>query len=468
MMRFILTTVLVSLCFVTECDAQQTKQEDITVLKNVAVVDVDAGTSTPEMSVVLSAGKIKTITKTAGFNVPKNARVIDLKGRYLVPGFVEMHAHLFLHPWDEQGSIMQQYDRGSILKMLRVMLAFGITTVRDPGSETEAAVTLRDMIAAGKVTGPRVFTAGRILATGRENPEPFVFVDSEQAVRNEVRWQAAAGVDIIKVYSSMPPNLLKVAIEEAHANRLRVIGHLHAASWTQAAEMGIDSIAHNAPWNPEYLPENARARYQQTLFGRVYWLEHVDLNSPAIHALIEELVKHRVAVDPTLISLHTKFWGDDKRYLQHPQMSFAPELFTKGWPRGRFTASWTHDQYLQAQAQWSKALAFTEKMFDNGVLLTVGTDTPTPYVIPGVSYHEELKLLADAKIGPADLLRMATVNGAKAIGREKEFGKVKTGMRADLVVLKNDPLETVENFKQIELVIKEGVVYDPQKLLKDE
>lgn len=149
-------------------------------------------------------------------------------------------------------------------------------------------------------------------------------------------------------------------------------------------------------------------------------------------------------------------------------MSLAPELFSKGWLKSRFTASWTDEQYSQAQAQWSKALGLTKKLFDGGALLTVGTDTPTPYVIPGVSYHEELQLLTDAGISPTGLLRMATANGAMAVGREKEFGQVRAGMRADLVVLRANPLENIKNATQIELVIKDGTTYDPRRLLKDE
>ncbi len=418
-----------------------------------------------DMTVELRGGRIQAITPAASYRPPKGAKIINLAGRYLVPGFVEMHAHLLLHPWDENGNIMPRYDRASVVKMLRVLLAFGITTVRDPGAPTEAAITLRQMLADGKVIGPTVLTAGRIINASRFNAEPFAPVSSEEEVRNEIRWQAAAGVDFIKVYASMPPNLVEAAIEEAHAHRLRVIGHLNGTTWTQAAELGIDAITHNAPWSPEYLPEATRAAYPQTLFGRVYWLSHVDIDSPAITEMAELLAKKRIAVDPTLIALHTKFWGDDPQYLQHRQRNLAPEMFLKGWPKGSFTASWSTEQYRQAQAQWPKVLSLTKKLFDRGVILTVGTDTPSPWIIPGVSYHEELQLLADAGIPPTDLLRMATANGAAALGRENEFGSIKTGMRADLVVLTANPLDDIKNARRVELVIKGGVFYEPRRLL---
>jgi imidazolonepropionase-like amidohydrolase len=138
-------------------------------------------------------------------------------------------------------------------------------------------------------------------------------------------------------------------------------------------------------------------------------------------------------------------------------------MFARGWAKGSFTASWKDEQYRQAQAQWPKALALTKLLFDRGVLLTVGTDTPTPWIIPGVSFHEELRLLADAGIPARDILRMATANGARALGREKEIGALKPGMRADLVVLRANPLADIGNTREIELVIQGGTVHQPQE-----
>lgn len=440
-------------------------QEKITVLHPVTVVDVAHGTLLPDRAVEIRGDRIAAVTSATGYKAPDGARILDLPGRYLVPGFVEMHAHVLAHPWDAEGNLKPRYDREATLAMLRLMLAHGITTVRDPGSETETAVTLRKMLAEGKATGPSLLTAGRILNASDFDPEPFAVVKNEAAVRNEIRWQAAAGVDFIKVYSSMPPELVRVAVEEAHAHGLRVIGHLQRTTWTQAAELGIDAITHGASWSPEYLSEVDRKGYEQTMFGRVYWLQHLDLKSPAVTSMAEALVKHHVTIDPTLIAMHTKFWGNDPRYTHHPQMELVPEGVRRGWPKGSFTASWTDDQYRQAQTQWPKMQGLTKLLFDRGVLLTVGTDTPTPWIIPGVSFHEEMQLLAHAGIPAKDVLRMATANGARALGKEKLIGAVEPGMRADLVVLRADPLVDIRNTREIETVIQDGKVYDPAKLL---
>ena len=112
-----------------------------------------------------------------------------------------MHVHVLNHPWDEAGNIRPRWDRQGVVEMLGMLLDAGVTTIRDPGSETEAAVTWRAALARGEVRGPRLFTAGRIINASDFDPEPFLPVHSEDEARREVRWQAALGVDAVKVYS---------------------------------------------------------------------------------------------------------------------------------------------------------------------------------------------------------------------------------------------------------------------------
>jgi imidazolonepropionase-like amidohydrolase len=434
------------------------------VLAHVSVVDVAAGALLPDRAVEIRGGRIAAVSPAAGYRPPAGARVLDLPGRFVAPGFVEMHAHVLSHPWDADGNLLPRWDREATLQMLRTMLAWGITTFRDPGDPTEEAVMLRGLLAKGTATGPAMLTAGRIINASEFNPEPFMPVKTAEDVRREIRWQAAAGVDFVKVYGSTPPELVRVTVEEAHAHGLRVIGHLQRTTWTQAAELGIDAVSHASSWAPEYLPEKDREAYPQTVFGRVYWLKHLDLDHPAVKEMVAVLARRGVAVDPTLIAMHSKFWGNDPRYLKHPLMGQAPEAFARGWPKGSFTSSWKDEEYRQAQAQWPKLLAWTKRMYDGGVLLTVGTDTPTPWIIPGVSFHEELQLLKDAGIPEKGLLRMATVNAARALGREKEIGAVRPGMRADLVVLRANPLEDIRNAREIEHVVHDGNLFDPREL----
>jgi imidazolonepropionase-like amidohydrolase len=427
----------------------------ILILHNVTVIDGTGAPPRPHVDVVLRGERIEQLCDAATYAHPKEAKVLDLTGRFVIPGLVDMHAHVLTHPWNEKGELLDRDDRAATQELLRTMLAFGVTTIRDPGDPTADAVALRRLLAVGKIVGPELHTAGRILNASSFHPEPFVEVRREAEVRDEIRWQAMNGVDTIKVYSSMPPELVAVAIDEAHAQRLPIIGHLQRTTWTAAANLGIDGVEHSAPWSEEYLPAADRAAYPNSLAGRTYWLEHLD--DQAIGAMIAALARHHVVVDPTLMAMRTKMWGDDPRTTTaNPDLQFTPEAFRRGWTGGSFTKSWTADDYAQAKKAWPILLRLTKRMYDAGVPLVAGTDTPTSWLVPGASLHDELVLLRDAGIPPLQVLRIATSNAAAMLRRSNEFGAVRPGLRADLVVLDADPLAQIENTRRIAYVIQRG------------
>ncbi len=428
------------------------------VLHRATVIDGTGAPPRANADVIIRDGKIVDVVSADAARHPTGAYVVDASGKFVIPGLVDMHAHLLLHPWNEKGEIEPRYDRAAALDHLKLFLRFGVTAVRDPGAETADAILLRDLVRAGKVTGPEIFTAGRILISSDFTPEPFVIVRDAATVRDEIRWQAQAGVDMIKIYSSMPPELVKVAIEEGHRLGLPVSGHLQRTTWTEAARLGIDGVEHAAPWSTEYIPPSSRDAAPSGMMSRVYWLEHLD--EKAIDEMIAELAAHKVVVDPTLMAMHTKFWGDHERYTQSPDLALLPEKVRKGWPAGRFTNGWTAEEYARSRKAWPVVLRLTKKMHDAGVHLVVGTDTPTPWIVPGASVHDEMQLLADAGIPAMTILRMATHDAARALRREREFGSIAPGMRADLIVLSKNPLDAIANTRSIDMVIQRGAIIE--------
>lgn len=429
------------------------------VLNHVTVIDVARGVALPERAIEIEGPRIRAVLAAAGYHPPAGSVVHDLRGRYVLPGFIDMHAHVLFPPLDDDGRPLPWFDRDTSRALLRTLLLHGVTTVRDPGDATEAAVAVRGMLARGEIVGPRLFTAGRILTVEPMRHAIYATTTDERQVREEVAWQAQAGVDFIKVYQDLPPALVRAAIDEAHRRGIRVIGHMQSTTWTEAARMGIDFIAHAASWASEYLPPAARAAYRPSMFGRVYWLEHLDLDAPAVREMVAALVEHHVSVDPTLIALRTKFWGDDSRYTDNPLRTAAPPKLWAGFARRSNTADWTADQYRAARTQWPKLLALVKLMYDRGVLLTAGTDTPFPWIVPGVSFHEELRLLAEAGIPVAAVIRMATLNAGIAL--KQNIGTVEPGKEADLVILAANPLLSLQNTERIEIVIKAGRLYTP-------
>lgn len=212
------------------------------LLQGVTVIDGSGAPAAPGRDILIKGDRIAAVGPTGTVEAP-GARRVPLSGRFVTPGFVDMHVHVLNHPWDEKGQISPRWNRAGAMAMLRMLLDNGVTTIRDPGSETEAAVTWREAIARGKVEGPMLFTAGRILNEGDFDPEPFQPVATDDDVRREIRWQAALGVDAIKVYAGMTPSLLRVVVDEARKFRLPVLGHLQRTTWSEGAEIGSTRLS---------------------------------------------------------------------------------------------------------------------------------------------------------------------------------------------------------------------------------
>ncbi len=175
------------------------------VLNHVTVIDVVHGLTEPDRAVEIEDIRIRAILPAAGYRPPSGATVYDLPGRYVLRGFVDMHAHVLFPPLGEDGRPLPWFDRETSLAFLRTMLLNGITTVRGPGDATEPAVTVRSMLARGEIVGPHLFTAGRILTAAPMRHAIYATVTGERQVRDEIAWQAKAGVDFIKVYQDLPP-----------------------------------------------------------------------------------------------------------------------------------------------------------------------------------------------------------------------------------------------------------------------
>jgi hypothetical protein len=288
--------------------------------------------------------------------------------------------------------------------------------------------------------------------------EPARTVDE---VRAAVRRQAALGVDYIKLYASLRPELVKAGIDEAHALGKKAIGHLFATSWTQAADLGIDFIVHSFPSSPRLLPPERRAAFLKNIArnGRfmLQWHEFYDPQSAEADSMLRALVEHRIFHDPTLVIFEAIAWGDDPRRTESPDLRYAHPKLLENW-RSEFTLSrgFTRADFDSAKQAWPAALRFVKQLYDRGVFLIAGTDANSPWVPAGPSLHRELELLVDAGIPPLAVLRIATRNGAEALGILDDVGTVEPGKRANLVLLDADPSVAIANTRRIRWVMKDG------------
>lgn len=437
------------------------------VIRNTNLIDVKNGTIKENMDVNISNGIISGISKhQQNRKYREHSTLIDGSGKYLTPGFIDTHVHMAMGQIevsmaDGMPTVGMKLEDDLPEITASLLLKYGITTSRDPGGFTDVTVKTKKKIASGEISGPELFVAGSILDTMR-----FInlvaTVKSRDDVVEEIRRQKEAGVDFIKFYTSLSPELVETGIREAHKLELGTIAHLHSTSWTKASLLGMDNIVHIIPGSEDYLPEENRASYHQyELMGSkafYKWFEYVDLESDAIADMIQTLKKNNTSVDPTLVVFHAAFFGNTAEYKSGELLSELPKGLVDNWKTVfNFNLGWTEQDFTDAQSVWPKVQKFVKMLHENDILLTTGTDANNPWVVPGDSYHRELRLLSESGLSNAEILKMATLNGAKLLKIEGRTGTIESGKEADLVLLRANPLSNIKNTKNIDMVISNGV-----------
>jgi imidazolonepropionase-like amidohydrolase len=408
----------------------------ITVLAGPTLIDGTGDPPKPNAVIIINGNKIFAVTNETEYydqyyslinNESARVNILDLTGKYVIPGLFDMHAHV-------AGVRKNSYNQNFSENALEMLLDYGVTTIRSPAGPTNQSIALKHNVSEGNIEGPEIFTAGRLL-NGPQIAIPFVEkqISTEEQAREEVRYQAAAGVDYVKLYVGLPPNLVKAAIDEAHSQGIGVIGHLYMTTWTDAANLGIDALAHGVPVNPFLLPSgDKREQFLENNggpFDHFLWLDLVDLNSTEIEEMVNALVENDIPVDPTLSIYEAMLKGD-----AHDDHFYDP----------------------QNQLRWAKVLKLTKIMYDNGVQILSGSDIPNFGLIPGASLHNELELLVEAGIKPLEVIEIATNNGATALGIDERVGTIQPEKQADMIVLSANPVENISHSKEIEAVLVDG------------
>ncbi len=440
------------------------------VLRGATLID---GTDRPprrDAVVVVRNGWITAVGDPSDVAIPRGARILDLTGKYLLPGFVEMHGHLAIAVWevDTTGGtrrLRYPYDEAATVELTRTQLAFGITTVRNPAGPTREAVSLRNRVRLGELVGPRIVTAGAPIDRSLV-AEAVDQARTPEDVRAAVARQAEAGVDFIKLYSTLDSAMIRAGVDEAHARGLPAVAHLWQTSWTDAASAGLDAITHIIVNNAKLLPEAAREEYLkgmragggQFMFD---WFGYADFDGPEIREMIDTLVSRRISVDPTLVAFEWFAWADDTTRVRPEVLQYLPPtLLAKA--QAQTQPLWNAEDLARAKRNFARMLELARRLHRAGVPLTVGTDGANPWL-----YHRELELLVEAGIPPADVLRMATRNAARALRLTSEIGTVEVGRRADLVVLDADPAADIRNTRRIAWVVRDGRPARPEEFLPE-
>jgi imidazolonepropionase-like amidohydrolase len=431
--------------------------DSVVALTNVRVIDGTGAAPRTGQTKVMKGGVIQSVGDAASAKIPAGTRTMDLSGRTVMPGYVMLHEHLF-YP-SGGGAIYNEQG----YSFPRLYLAGGVTTMRTAGNMSGYAdLGIKKAIDDGSMLGPSVdVTAPYLEGPGLPIPQVKALRDADDA-RKMVNYWAGEGATSFKAYMHITRAELGAAAQEAHKRNLKITGHLCSVTFREAAALGIDDLEHGFVVASDFVPDK---KPDECPAGNAVQrsIASLDVTGAGARDLIAELVRKRVAITSTLTIFET---------FAASQPNAPPKALDAMLPEAR-------RQYEQRRAAIAQSPDTTwnvlvrkemqlEKMFsDAGGLLVVGTD-PTGFggVVAGYSNQRALELLVQAGFTPVEAVRIATLNGAKYLGRDAKIGTIAAGKQADLVVVRGDPSANISDVENVELVFKQGVGYDSAKIFE--
>lgn len=424
----------------------------VIALTHVRIIDGTGSPARADQTVLVRDGRIAAIGAAGSVSIPPGAQVLDLAGKSVIPGLVMVHEHLY-YP-TTQGVYAYLAE-----SFTRLYLAGGVTAMRTGGNLNGfGELAIKHAIDAGEKPGPWLdATAPYLEGAGLGLLQVHELADAAEA-RSMVGYWADRGATSFKAYMHITRAELSAAIDEIHKRGMKLTGHLCSITYREAAELGIDNLEHGffaatdfvANKQPDACPDQATRNAS---------LAQLDSSHAALKALVRELVARRVAVTSTLTVFETLAQGQPKP----PGL----DVLEQGL-RAQFEQRWTSVQQSSGlkAAIFARLRALEVAFARAGGLLLVGTD-PTGYggVIPGYSNQRALELLVQSGFTPLEAIRIGTLNGAKYLGRDAVIGTIAVGKQADLVVVAGDPSARIEDVRNVEIVFRQGVGYDPEKLI---
>lgn len=390
------------------------------------MVDVAMGQSTENSVILIRNGKIVKAGAKDAVTVPADAKIIRAEGKTILPGLWDMHAHFEQAEWGP------------------AYLAAGVTTVRDCGNEFNYINAVKRAIDDGRGIGPHILKAGII-----DGPGPYglgiVRASNKQEAIMNVRRYKDSGFVQIKVYSSVQPAVLKAICDEAHRLGLTVTGHIpEGMNLEQGVDSGMDMVNHI-----QYVGPMLKRNPDRT----IVW------DDPQTIQALDFIKEHGTVIDPTLGVFEMVFRSvKDSITKMEPAFYSLPEplqvLFvTMGMPP---------DQAEKRKALFRDMEKTVKVLHDMGVPIVAGTDMG----FPGYSVARELELYVEAGLTPLEAIRTATVVPALVMKQASVSGSLMAGRAADLIIVNGDPLHHIRDIRKVQIVIKDGQVYDPVALHK--
>jgi len=438
------------------------------VLTHLRIIDGTGAPAVEDQNVVIEDGKITAVQNGADVAAADGATVLDLHGHTVMPGIVGMHNHLFYIARPNLDS-RRHFDDPLIVPQMsfsapRLYLACGVTTMRTTGSvEPYADLNLKRDIDAGKLPGPHIDVTGPYLEGSQSYFIQMPHLTGPDDARQTVEYWADRGVTSFKAYMNITRAELKAAIDAAHRRGLKVTGHLCSVTYKEAAELGIDDLEHGFFVNTQLDPDKVADVCSQS--GGEETLARMDAGSPEAKDLVETLVRHHVAVTSTLPVFEGDLGGGRPPLRQQVLDAMTGQAREDFFILRQRPAAMPAPK-IDPATLWKHDLQLEHAFVAAGGLLLSGPDpTGRGDVLPGFGDQRGIELLVESGFSPVEAIKIATLNGAIYLGRDKEIGSVAPGKNADLVIVKGDPSKQISDIENVEIVFKDGVGYDSQKLL---
>ena len=435
------------------------------VLNHVRVIDGTGAAVKEDQAIVVMNGKIQSIGPSVSAQIPQGAQLLDRSGYTVIPGIVGMHDHLYY-----TNSISVQFAGGRIgepglfvaeipYTAPRLYLAAGVTTMRTTGSlEPYTDLKIKSRIDANLMPEPSIDATAPYLEGA-----PTVFAQMHELTgpddaKRMVDYWAAEGMTSYKAYMNITREELGAAIEEAHAHKLKLTGHLCSVTWPEAVLLGIDDLEHGPVFADTEFVADKKPDACPT-GGSASWAKE-DVNGGQVQELIHKLVSRHVAVTSTLPVFESSAPGRPK--LQRRTLDAMSAESAQSYLTARANVALDSPMTALLRKEMDFEVAFSKA----GGLLLAGPDpTGNGGVLPGFGDQREVELLVEAGFTPVEAIQIATENGAVYLGQQGRIGTLSPGKQADLVVIKGDPSKKIEEIENVETVFRAGIGYDSKKLI---
>jgi imidazolonepropionase-like amidohydrolase len=460
--------LLVSTLFsFTNCAVAQTADYAIA---HVTVINPGSGKVQPDRTLVINRAAIVSVGPTKHTKLPASTKVIDGSGKFVIPGLWDMHTHFQDAPLD-----------------MKLYVANGVLGVRNMGAPASLVFPLRDAIAAGKQLGPKIVACGPIVdgPDSWVNPSFLISVKNPDEARAAVDLLKQQGTDCIKVYNNLSRDSYYAIIDEAKKLDIPVVGHLpNAISVREASNAGQQSLEHRLALQGGSTVEDEliKRSMDQSVFQEARSTGKFAL-IPAKIAVDETfmldnfsqqradetyrlLARNQTFITPTMVEEYAFTNIDDMDKQDEPRKQYVSAETLHWWKpeNGMLTKYRTPEYIATRKRDYAKIMEEIPRAQKLGVHLLAGTDLTCPYIFPGFSLHDELRIFVEAGLTPMQALETATTNPALFLGLSKTWGQVEPGYTANLVLLNADPMADIANTENINAVVVNGVFLDRAKL----